>query len=153
MIRWWWIVWGLSLATGCAHTAKGILSSTAGGVVVQGLHGEQAKLVLGPKAQPLGALEGYYVEVRGLKGLGALQVESWSVVEGPSALPVWVGPLEVLGARVGLRDHNSGGFYFLDQSTAEALRNQGGKWVVVEGYVDGPHEIRVMFHRLLDPTL
>ena len=140
------------LSAGCAHTAKGMIGSSPTGVTLEELHGRQVRLVLGPESQPLASLTDHYVEVRGLRALGMFRVQKWWVLEGPHALPVWVGPLEVLGRRVGLRDHSSGAFYFLDEGVKELL-DEGGNWVVVEGYVDGPHEIRVMFHRLLDPTL
>ena len=146
------VVCVLAQIVGCVHMAKGMVGASPTGAVLEGRHGDQVRLVLGPESQPLASLIDHYVEVRGVRGLGMFRVEEWWVLEGPHALPVWVGPLEVMGARVGLHDHSSGAFYFLDEGVKE-LMHEGGNWVVVEGYVDGPHEIHVMFHRLLDPTL
>jgi hypothetical protein len=152
MMKGFLVVFVSAQFVGCAHMAKGLVGSSRAGVVLEELHGSQVRLVLGPESQPLASLTDHYVEVRGLRGFGMLRVQEWWVLEGPHALPVWVGPVEVLGARVGLRDHSSGAFYLLGNGAKELL-NEGGNWVVVEGYVDGPHEIHVMFHRLLDPTL
>lgn len=104
--------------------------------------GGRARLApLTEEARPLGALDGFLVEVDGRRALGRLRVTSLRVVEGPSGFPVWLGPVQVLGLQVGVMDRYSGQLYWLDDPTARALRGRAGAEVAIEGYVDGPHRV------------
>jgi hypothetical protein len=97
------------------------------------------------EGRPLADLDGYTVEVWGRRALGPLRVERWAVVEG--SLPAFVGVVERRGLQVGLLDQGSQAFYFLDG--VDALAEHVGDLVVVEGYVDGPHRVRVTAYRAL----
>ncbi len=133
------------VAGGCSAHVRGVLEEGPVGVVVRAMAGKPVPLVLAGAAKPLAQLNGYTVEVWGQRALGAIRVERWSVVEG--SLPAVVGTLERRGVQLGLLDQGSRAFYFV--VGAPDLNDHVGQIVLVEGFVDGPHQIVVVSWRSL----
>jgi hypothetical protein len=50
---------------------------------------------------------------------------------------------------LGLQDRNSGAYYLLDPDAALELSPYVGLPVLVEGYVEGAHRVRVLYYRVL----
>jgi len=65
-------------------------------------------------------------------------------------MATWVGTLERKGVQLGLMDRNSGVFYFFEPNSAAPLSEFLGRQVMIEGYVEGPHLVRVLDYRLLE---
>jgi len=107
--------------------------------------------VTSPGSEPLAALDGHEITVEGQRVFGALRVSDWQVVGGLHGMPVWVGQVQRMGAQIGVNDRNSGAFYWVDDAAAQTLDDHIGEVVLLEGYVDGPHRVRVMFWRPLSP--
>jgi len=103
-------------------------------------------------AAPLAHLEGYLVHVDGRRVFRTVRVEDWQVPEGVHGMTAWVGELRTLGVQLGIQDRNSGGFYLLDAEAEARLADDAGKVVLVEGYVIGPHRVKVMYARVLEPS-
>jgi hypothetical protein len=112
--------------------------------------GRKLRLVVGPESQPVNYLEGSTVEVWGAGVLGRVVVKDWNVLQGPHGMPVWIGLLERKGVQLGLMDRNSDVFYFMDSTQEQGLHEAVSKTVMVEGYVDGPHRVRVLDYRVLE---
>ncbi|MFT4622457.1 MAG: hypothetical protein ACI8PZ_001113 [Myxococcota bacterium] len=111
--------------------------------------GERWQLVLLGPAEPLTALAGHVVEVTGQRVFRTVRVGGWRVREGQHGMPAWVGPVQRMGAQVGIDDRNTGQFFWLDAAAAAELGAHIGEMVLVEGYVDGPHRVRMTNYLLL----
>lgn len=138
-----------SLAAGCAVHRVGLLDAADGPTALRSLEGEEERLLLLGDALMLRDLDNYMVEIDGRKGLGRIEVTNWRILEGPHSLPVWVGPVQVLGLKVGIADSSSGMIVFVDSPAARAMMDSAGDWVAAEGYVEGPQQIRVLYWRPL----
>lgn len=137
-------------ATGCAWKGEGLIEGRALGPVLQTSTGQTYRLVLGEDDRMLAHLDGHLVLLDGRKAFGALRVGAWTVPEGLHGMGVWLGRLERRGAQLGLQDHNSGAYYLLDGDAWDALAGSAGADVLVEGYVDGPHRVKVLYFRILE---
>jgi hypothetical protein len=135
---------------GCAFHATGLATPTPAGPTLVEIDGTSHRLLVGPDAAPLSHLDGHTIRVEGQKVLGAVRVTDWSIQEGLHGMPVWVGPVKLMGAQVGVEDRNSGAFYWVDDAAARTLSAHAGSVVLVEGYVDGPHRVRALYWRLLE---
>lgn len=144
------LVAALSATAGCAFHATGLARPTSGGPTLQTIDGTTLRLVVGPDAAPLGHLDGHTVTVDGQRVFGAVRVTDWRVEEGLHGMPVWVGPVQRMGAQIGIEDRNSGAFYWVDDAAIRTLSAHVGQVVLVEGYVDGPHRVKVLYWRPLD---
>jgi hypothetical protein len=51
---------------------------------------------------------------------------------------------------IGVQDRNSGAYYLVDPDSAETLKPYVGKTVLLEGYVEGAHRVRVLYFRVLE---
>lgn len=140
-----------TLAGGCAVRVQGVVEPAAGGARLTTSDGGQYRLVLLGDAQPVGRLDGHIVAVEGNRALGAVRVTEWTVLEGVHGMSTWVGPLAAMGSQLGIQDRNSGAFYWVDDAAARRLGAHAGELVLVEGYVDGPHRVRVLYFQLLGP--
>lgn len=145
---------GLLLVGGCAYHQTGLVEVGPRGTTLVEPDGDSVTLVLGEGSQPIRHLEGHLVDVEGQRFMRAVRVEGWRVPEGLHGMAAWVGPLTPMGSQLGLQDRNSGGFYLLDPEAEKALARYADQVVLLEGYVDGPHRIHVLFYRVLapDPT-
>ncbi|MCA9492626.1 MAG: hypothetical protein KC621_21985 [Myxococcales bacterium] len=138
------------ILTACALHRVGLVEVVEEGPVrIVSVDGRDKLLLLGEAAR-LRYLDGHLVEVDGTKTLGRLRVGRWRVLEGPRGLPVWYGPVQVLGSQVGIQDLGSGSLVYVDQRAAERLRSKVGQWILVEGYVEGPQRVVVLHWRSLD---
>ncbi len=139
----------LAGASGCAVHLVGIVEPTAQGPVLETPRGEQHHLLLDAGSRPMAALDGHLVEVDGRKLPGGVRVEEWRIIEGPHGMTTWAGNVVAYGVQIGIEDRNSGALYFVDDLAARALQPHLGEIVAVEGYVDGPHRIQVLYWTLL----
>jgi hypothetical protein len=144
--------WSVGL-TGCAVHRVGLLSVEEGPVVLQSLEGQRERLLLVGDTTRLRQLDGHMVEIDGRKGLGRIEVSTWRALEGPHGLPVWAGPVQVLGVQVGIEDEASQMLVLVDSATAREMRGLAGDWVAAEGYIDGPQRVVVLHWRALDEPL
>ncbi len=129
-----------------------MVKASGPGTVLVTQDGRDVRLVLGADAAPLANLDGLAVELEGQRGLGAIRVSSWRVVEGPHGMPTWVGALEPQGSQIGIADRNSGAYYLLDPESTELLWEHRGKLVIFEGYVSGPHSVHVLWWQEIGPA-
>jgi hypothetical protein len=137
------------LAAGCSAHVVGLVEPAAAGPHLRTSEGASFALVVAGDSAPMSYLDGHTAEVWGRKALGRLVVADWKVLDGLHGLPTWVGPLVAQGVQIGVQDRNSGGFYLLDQAGAAALEAYVGEQVLVEGYVEGAHRVRVVYFRVL----
>lgn len=119
------------------------------GVRVVTMEGDRYRLNTAGAAAPLAYLDGHMVDVRGPFVLGRLRPTEWTVIEGRHGLQTWVGVLQTKGIQIGMNDHNSGSWYFLDEEGAAVVRPYVGLPVLVEGWVEGGHRVKVAFFRVL----
>lgn len=93
--------------------------------------------------------DGLLVEVEGTLRRGDIDVDRWTIVEGPHGLSAFVGRLRA--DRSGLWLDRDGGeaALRLDDSLAPAP-DAVGRLVLVEGAVDGPYAVRALAWRVLD---
>lgn len=148
-----WALAALSqVLSGCAVTLTGLVVDRGAGVALQESDGHELRLVLSGDALPMQNLQGHLARVQGRRGLGAVAVTDWQVLEGVHGLQAWVGELRWHGAQLGLVDRNSGGFYLLDDGAVSTLAPLVEGVVLVEGYVVGPNRVKVVAYRDLDPA-
>jgi hypothetical protein len=149
-----WSVWiGFAVLGGCAWKGEGLIEGRPLGPVLMTSTGQELRLVLGEQDRSLAELDGHLVMIEGRRALGALQVREWTLPEGVHGMAAWVGRLERRGAQLGLLDRNSGAYYVLDPDAWDALEGAVGAEVLVEGYVDGPHRVKVLWYRVLTGTV
>ncbi|MFT7520301.1 MAG: hypothetical protein ACI9MC_002446 [Kiritimatiellia bacterium] len=137
------------LVTGCAAHVQGLIEPGRRGVDLVTMAGQRSRLVLTGDAVPMRYLDDHGVDVHGRRVLGRITVTDWKVTEGLHGMQVWTGTLERRGVQLGLDDRNSGAFYFLDEKTVDTLSSHVGQPVLVEGYVEGAHRVRVVYFRIL----
>ena len=139
----------LSVVQGCAFHATGLLEPAGAGVRLLEVTGEPWRLVLLGPAEALGELDGLVVEVDGQRLFRTVRVAEWRVREGEHGMPAWVGPVQRMGAQIGIADRNTQQFFWLDENASRVLGEHVGETVLLEGYVDGPHRVRVLHYRVL----
>ena len=135
---------------GCAWKGEGLVETGSLGSTLNVSTGQHWKLVYGAEHRALSHLDGQIVVIEGRRMLNNLSVTSFRIPSGIHGMPVWYGTLEQRGVQLGLTDRNNGGFYLLGRESWEGLRDHVGAEVLVEGYVDGPHRIKVLYHQILD---
>jgi hypothetical protein len=138
-----------ALTFGCAVHVIGLVHPEDGTTVLETLEGERYVLAATGDARPLGYLNGHEAEIRGTRLLGAVRIRSWKVTDGLHGMPTWVGVLQTHGMMLGLQDQNSGAFYLVDPDAARELLPYVGLPVLIEGYVEGAHRVRVIYYRIL----
>lgn len=136
---------------GCVAHTQGLVRLDEGAALLLEPQGKLTRLRLGQDSAPLQHLEGHLADVDGVRSPLGLWVVDWKVPQGLHGMEVWVGPLGELGVQVGVQDRNSGAWYELLPDSASLLRPYVGEVVLVEGYVEGPHQIRVLSYRVLAP--
>jgi hypothetical protein len=139
----------LSPLPGCAVRVRGVVESPDGAARLRMVDGRSLRLVaLGPAAG-LGDLDGAWVEVAGERTLGTLRVSWWTVTEGPHGFPAFVGILQPLGAQLAIADRGSGATLVLDPAITKSLWPDRGRLAVLEGYIDGPHQLHVTWSHVV----
>lgn len=139
--------------SGCALpvSATGSVSMRGPETWISATSGEERMLV-GDEVELLQYLTGLDVVLEGTLRRGAIEVGSWTVYQGPLGFEAHVGLIEAgMGGPV-LREARSGQLLGLHGDPAEDLWDEQGRWVLVEGIVDGPLRLRVMGWRPLHPT-
>jgi hypothetical protein len=146
-----WLGLFLSIAClGCSTHATGIVSPVPeGGTALQTIGGETLRLRLGRDSAPLAYLDGHEVEIEGVRSGRAVRVRDWRITGGLHGLQVWVGPVDILGIQVGIADRNTGSYFVLDEASWDVLAPFAGDTVLVEGWVEGAHRLRVVYYRVL----
>ncbi len=134
---WLWLV-------GCAVHRVGLVDVAPEPSLTSAEGGRERLVLVGEGPRRLGHLEAHLVEVEARRAGGRLTVSSFRVLEGPHGMPVWFGPVQVLGSQVAIADLASGGTVLVDDAAAAELRSLAGAWVAIEGYVEGPQRIRVL---------
>ena len=138
-----------AMLDGCAAHRVGLVDTSGPSVALKSPDGSRERLLLTGEATALRYLGDHLVEIDGRKGLGRIEISSFRVIEGPHGLPVWVGPVQVLGLKVSIADEASGMLVFVDSDAARAMSKLPGRWVAAEGYVDGPQQVVVLHWREL----
>ncbi len=141
--------------SGCAYHGSGVVRPAAEGegVELQQLDGTTLKLALPTGSEPLGYLDGHIVRVEGSRAGRTLTVRRWSLVEGLSGMPVYVGVVQRMGSGVGLVDRQTGEPLALDDRASATLAPWIGRVVLVEGYGTGPGQLTATAWRPLDEAL
>lgn len=146
---------GLLLACAARVQVVGVLASgeadPAGGArpVLTQESGAQLRLVLDAESAPLRHLEACTVQVEGPRLGHRVLVRDWSVLAAADGSAPYVGTLELHGSNLILRDRNSGSILVLEERSAAPLRPFVGQPVLVIGYVEAAHVVRVMGWRVL----
>ncbi len=140
----------LAVLAACAVHQVGLVEVTGDRARLVSADGGRERLLLLGDATRLQSLGEHLVEVDGSRTVGRLRVTRWRVLEGPGGMPVFAGPVQVLGMQVGVMDAGSGTLVYVDERTAEALRPLAGAWVAIEGFVEGPQRVRATSWRPLD---
>lgn len=137
------------LLAGCAYKGEGLVESTATGPYLNASTGQRWRLVHREEDRALKYLDGQIISVEGRRVFKNLSVKEFHVPAGVHGMTVWFGTLERRGVQLGLQDRNNGGYYLLRPDAPDELLDAIGSMVLVEGYVDGPHRIRVLHHQVL----
>lgn len=139
----------LSLNAGCKAHIVGLIQPDGDAVSLVEMDGSRHRLALAGEAEMLRFLDGHLVTVDGSKRGKWVEVSDFSIEEGLHGMQIWVGELQSTGGRMGLHDKNSGAFYVIDKDGEDVFTDFAGEPVLIEGYVNGPNQIKVMFFRSL----
>ncbi len=139
----------LILLSGCSAHIQGLVEKRPLGVWMQTSEGKNYQLLTDPSVSELAYLEGLIITVDGRRVFRKITVTDYTVREGLHGLQSWVGVLEKRGIQIGLQDRNSGSFFFVTRDSVSTLEPFVGKPVLLEGYVEGAHEVTVMYYRPL----
>jgi hypothetical protein len=138
------------ILAGCATHVRGLVEPRPMGSRLTTVDGRVYKLILTGTAAPIQKLDGHIIDAWGVRVFNAIRVGRWTVGDGLHGMTTWVGTLVQMGDQLGIEDMNSGSFYWLDDQAAAVLRSSHGEVALVEGYIDGPHRVKVMYYRLLE---
>lgn len=146
-----WLLGGM-LASGCHFQGSGVIEPAARGegVELRSLDGAAFVLRLSDGTEPLGYLDGHIVQVVGSRVGRSVRVQRWSIVEGLSGMPVYVGVVQRHGLGVALIDRQTGETWALDEAASATLAGWIGKVVLVEGYATGTQQLTATAWRPLD---
>lgn len=148
ILRLFLVLLGMS---GCAVSLQGAVQPDANGDTILHLpSGDTRRLILPESARPLAFLDGEGVELEGRRGLVGVRVIDWSVPQGTRGLQTWVGVLERRDGSLRIFDRNARARYFVDDRGQPELADAVGRTVLLEGWVEGAHAVRVAYVRVLD---
>ena len=134
---------------GCAVHKKGLIEN-AGETIYFVEQGNKRTAVVGPALNlGLGRLDGHLVELWGKKGLRALNITGYRVLEGPHGLALWVGRVVTKEGRVGIIDIEGSQFRPIVGPKESSLKGKYGCLVLLEGYIEGAGQVRVVYYRIL----
>lgn len=114
------------------------------------MDGTVLPLALDEGSAALGYLDGHIVQVEGGRVGKKVHVRRWSVLEGLSGMPVYVGVVIRTGGGAGLVERRSGERWTLDPKASATLLPWIGKIVLVEGYATGTGQLTATAWRPLD---
>jgi hypothetical protein len=135
--------------SGCAVHASGLVEAPAGGVRLLTQDNHRWRLRAGAESNALSRLEGHLVEIEGLRIFRTVLVSEWSVSQGLHGMQAWTGTLESYGLQLLIADRKSGAQYALNREAIADLEPFVGAPILLEGYVEGPQQIHVLYYRLL----
>jgi methylated-DNA-protein-cysteine methyltransferase-like protein len=141
------------ILSGCAVTLQGIAGPVDGEVRLRTPDAEYR--MVGPHAAPLSRLDGHTINVKGARSGSRINVSDWWAVEGRHGLPAWSGVITTDGAggTLGLFDRRDKSWFSFEPDSAEALAEDLGELVIVEGWVSGNMTLHIEFWRsLTDPA-
>jgi hypothetical protein len=141
------------LLAGCAakRVQTGLVLEEGDNVYLVTQPGERTRLVLDDQSAPIEQLLGCRLRVDGQPKFGALVVEDFEVLDAGYGAPPHVGRLMIRGGRLMMNDQNSGALIELVGDGSAPLWGHSGALILVNGAVVGPHQVRVMNHRVLIP--
>lgn len=142
-----WTFAALFQLAGCAVSVRGLVHD---GRTLQTAEGETWRLVTLGDAAPVAHLDGHLAEIEGRRVFRTITVHDWAVREGVHGLSAWVGEMRWYGAQLAIQDRNSGALVILDAAANDRLADHVDKVVLVEGYVYGPNEVKVLYFRVLE---
>jgi hypothetical protein len=148
-VPWWLLLLASGASAGCAAHLRGFVGPSDVGTELSTIEGDHYRLVLSKDSAPLAHLDGHLAEVDGIRTGRRVRVSDWTVLEGLHGMTVWVGTVQWVGGAIGVADRNSGALYRVDSAAAGLLQEHLGEVVLLEGWVDGPHEVRVQWWRPL----
>lgn len=140
---------GLGGCAGLAVQGRGLVRVEGDVVTLAASSGRTRALRLDGDEVVLRAAEGLLVEVEGTLRRGDIDVDRWTIVEGPHGLAAFVGRLRADGSGLWLDRGAGDAALRLDDSLAPAP-DAVGRLVLVEGAVDGPYAVRALAWRVLE---
>lgn len=145
-------MFGAILFLACALSAHrtGLVSNVDGVVRLTESTGRGLEIQARGSAAPLAKLDGCVVEVRGPRLGKRLYPTRWSVQDAGDGWPPFVGILHRFGGNWLIDDQTTGRQITLSPLSVAALASAEGKLVLVQGFVDGPEQVRVVGWRLLE---
>lgn len=151
MVKCWTVAVAAVLLVGCAHSARGLVRVEDGQAVVESLEGRRLWIRDEGEGAWFPALVDCEVDLRGRGSRRNLAVVEWEVLAGPTGGQPFVGRLGLGRGGLVLDDRSTGQQVLLEAQGAEALLEHVGRMVLVEGYVSGPQQVRVVDWRSLEP--
>jgi hypothetical protein len=136
---------------GCAWKGEGIVTRAGQSAVLTTSTDDRYALRVDDDQEGgrlLVQLDGHLVALTGKKLGKRVRVDEWSIVTGLHGMNVWIGRLERQGNQLGLLDHNSKAFYVVSRDAREELAPFVGQDVLLEGYVQGAHEVSVLHYEV-----
>ena len=139
------------LLFGCVskRPQTGLVMEDGGRLYLSTAPGESTPLEVTTDSQGLERLLGFKVKVEGQPKWGRMAVDSYQVLDAGYGVPPHVGVLEARSGRLMMHDRNTGALLELVGETADGLWDLIGSLVLVNGVVDGPHQVRVMNYIVL----
>ena len=111
--------------------------------------GRRWHLVVTGEAAPVSRLDGCVVEVSGARLGRRVFVAEWRVLDAGDGSAPYIGVLRRYGSHWALDDRASGSTLLLAEPTFADLLTHEGQLVMVVGFVDGAHRVRVVAWRAL----
>ena len=146
------VCFGTHFLSGCAVHTSGLVQTPAGQVRLLTRENHRWRLRAGGESKRLERLDGHIVEIVGLRILQTVWVSDWSVSQGLHGMQAWTGTLESYGLQLLIADRKSGAQYVLNRDAITDLAPFIGAPILLEGYIEGPQQIHVLYYRLLgDP--
>ncbi len=138
-------------ASGCAAKAvhTGLVRGPHDAAELESMDGRTLRLAAAEGNDPVLFLEGCEVEVSGARIGRRLVVASWTIVSSEAGGQPFVGVLHRHGGNWLLDDRTTGSTLVLDPDTMNGLEEHDGHWVMVDGFVAGAHQVRIVRWRAL----
>lgn len=139
------------LSSGCSYavSATGLMSWTGDELRITGANGKYRPIAPTQGAEPLRWTDGMIVDVDGVLRKGAIEVDTWRIIEGPFGFTPWVGEVGQRDGELMLYDSLNRLSLTLTGDATAGLEAHVGKLVLVEGITIGPNRARVMGWRAL----
>ena len=139
------------LLVGCAAKGvrTGLVLEEADEVFLVTEPGQRTRLVLEGENIVVEELLGCRVKVAGEGGFRGFVVRTFDVLDAGYGAPPHLGVVQIQGGRLMMHDQSTGALIELVGTRSDILLDHVGALVLVNGVVVGPHQVRVMNHRIL----